>query len=183
MSKGWKYVHGDWNILCDVCNIRVKASTTRQRWDGFRVCENCFEIRHPQDFVKATTDHISVPFSRPRGTDTFVPVTYVSYPSEILVLDEILAKDAVKTVPNVVITGGSTLDESLGMQFLGEAPLAGSGTGGGYTNELYLSETVSISIGRTVSPSDTLSISESVSVNHIYNQSLGSNALATITLG
>jgi len=39
------------------------------RWDGFIVCKEDWEARHPQDFIKAKTDRISVPFSRPQRDD------------------------------------------------------------------------------------------------------------------
>lgn len=76
MSRGWNYVSGDWNIICDVCSLKLKASKTKQRWDGFRVCPDCFETRHPMDFIKARNDKISVPFVRPQPTDSFVTVNY-----------------------------------------------------------------------------------------------------------
>lgn len=183
MAKGWDYRSGDWNLICDVCSKKVKASTTKERWDGFRVCPSCFETRQPLDFIRVRQDKISVEFTRSQQTDTFVPINWTSYPNETITIDEVVSKDVGKTVPNDFIVTSSFIDESLGTQYLAAAPLGGSGTSGGYTNELYLSETVTVSLGRTVSPSDTLTISESVSITHIYNQSLGSQALAVITLG
>ena len=76
MSKTWVYRSGDWNCICDVCSIKIKASKTKQRWDGLVVCPNCFEHRHPQDFIKVRQDKITVPFLRPRPTDTFTSVSY-----------------------------------------------------------------------------------------------------------
>lgn len=78
MSRGWKWDSGSWWVLCDVCNKKTQANQTKQRWDGFIVCKEDWEVRHPQDFVKATTDKISVPFTRPRGTDEFVTVNYIN---------------------------------------------------------------------------------------------------------
>lgn len=66
------YVSGDHNLICDVCSRKIKASESRLRWDGFIVCKDDWEIRHPQDFVKARQDKITVPFSRPRPTDGFI---------------------------------------------------------------------------------------------------------------
>ena len=75
MSKGWRYDSGDWLIICDSCGTKVRASQTRQRWDGFQVCPGCFEQRHPQDFVRASADKISVPFTRPQpARDVFIEV-------------------------------------------------------------------------------------------------------------
>ena len=59
------YVPGSWNTTCDSCGKKVKAHQSKQRWDGLQVCGDCFETRHPQDFVRAKQDKISVPFTRP----------------------------------------------------------------------------------------------------------------------
>lgn len=66
------YVPGSWNVICDSCGKKIKASEAKQRWDGLIVCPEDFEMRQPQDFVKARADKISVPFTRPRPTDVFV---------------------------------------------------------------------------------------------------------------
>ena len=78
MSKEWSYTSGDWLILCDVCNKKIKASESKKRWDGFVVCAEDFEMRHPQDFIRVRSDKISVPFTRPRTTDVFTDVPYIS---------------------------------------------------------------------------------------------------------
>lgn len=66
------YVSGGWNVICDSCGKKIKASEAKQRWDGLIVCPNDFEMRQPQDFVKARADKITVPFTRPRPTDDFI---------------------------------------------------------------------------------------------------------------
>lgn len=78
MGKNWSYVSGDWWIICDVCSQKVKASKTRERWDGFRVCKGCWEPRHSLDFIRARNDRISVPFSRPQPADQFASTSYVT---------------------------------------------------------------------------------------------------------
>jgi hypothetical protein len=65
MSKGWTYIPGQWNVICQVCGKKIKANESKHRWDGFIVCEEDYETRHPQDFVKAKVDKISVPFVSP----------------------------------------------------------------------------------------------------------------------
>ena len=72
------YVSGSHNITCDVCSRKIKAHEAKQRWDGFIVCPDDFENRQPQDFVKAQTDKISVPFVRPIPTLLFTNVTYTT---------------------------------------------------------------------------------------------------------
>lgn len=66
------FASGGWNLICDSCGKKIKASEAKQRWDGLIVCPDDFEMRQPQDFVKARSDKITVPFSRPRPTDLFV---------------------------------------------------------------------------------------------------------------
>lgn len=73
------YKAGDWNIICDVCAKKFKASEAKERWDGFIVCPDDYEMRHEQDFVQARLDKITVPFSRPRPVDVFVNIPYPFY--------------------------------------------------------------------------------------------------------
>lgn len=70
MAKNY-YVSGNWNVICDVCSKKIKASDAKQRWDGLIVCPSDFEHRHPQDYIRAKTDKITVPFTRPRPVDGF----------------------------------------------------------------------------------------------------------------
>ena len=78
MSKNY-YISGEWNLICDVCGKKIKAHKAKHRWDGLVVCEKDYEARHPQDFVKARVDKITVPFLRPRPVDVFVNVDYYDY--------------------------------------------------------------------------------------------------------
>lgn len=88
MSKNY-YVSGGFNVICDVCSKKIKASEAKHRWDGFVVCPDDFENRHPQDFVKAHIDKITVPFQRPIPTLLFTNVTYISiYVDEDYVEDQ-----------------------------------------------------------------------------------------------
>lgn len=70
MAKNY-YVSGQWNVTCDVCSKKIKAHEAKQRWDGFIVCQEDYEQRHPQDFVRARSDKISVPFQRPIQTPNY----------------------------------------------------------------------------------------------------------------
>ena len=73
------YISGQWNVICDVCSKKIKSGLAKQRWDGFIVCPEDFEFRHPQDFVRARQDKISVPFSRPIPNEIFIAVNYNFY--------------------------------------------------------------------------------------------------------
>jgi len=78
MSKN-HYISGQWNVTCDVCSKKIKAHDAKTRWDGLVVCPDDFEHRHPQDYVKAKLDKITVPFTRPRPPDVFTNVVYPLY--------------------------------------------------------------------------------------------------------
>jgi len=77
MNKNY-YVPGDYNVVCDVCSKKIKASDAKQRWDGLIVCPSDFEHRHPQDYIRAKTDKITVPFTRPIPTFIFTNITYIN---------------------------------------------------------------------------------------------------------
>lgn len=59
------YKHGDYNVICDRCGFKYKASETKLEWTGFLVCRTCYEERHPQDFVRGVKDVQQVPIARP----------------------------------------------------------------------------------------------------------------------
>ena len=77
MSKNY-YISGEFNLICDRCSEKIKAHKAKHEWTGFIVCDDCYETRHPQDFVKASIDKITTPFARPRPADQFVTVTYIN---------------------------------------------------------------------------------------------------------
>jgi hypothetical protein len=73
---------GEWNLVCDRCSKKIKADESKLEWTGFIVCNDCYEQRHPQDFVKTRQDKISVPFSRPIPQEIFIAVPYNFYIDE-----------------------------------------------------------------------------------------------------
>lgn len=56
---------GSYNVICDVCGLKYKASDVSRRWDGMMVCKSDLEPRHPQEFVRAVPDVSKLPFVRP----------------------------------------------------------------------------------------------------------------------
>jgi len=78
MAKNY-YVSGQWNVTCDRCSRKVKSGEIRKEWTGFLVCDLCYEMRHPQDFVRAKQDKIYVPDSRPIPALVFTNVDYPIY--------------------------------------------------------------------------------------------------------
>lgn len=72
MSGRFQYREGDWNIICDRCGFKIKASQSKLEWDNLRVCKRCWEPRHPQEFARPLRDDQKVPFTRPEQEDEFV---------------------------------------------------------------------------------------------------------------
>jgi hypothetical protein len=71
MSKGWSFTSGQWLAICDSCGEKHKSGDLRKRWDGFMVCQPCWEPRHQQDFLRTRPDHQAVPWSRPQLVEAF----------------------------------------------------------------------------------------------------------------
>jgi hypothetical protein len=63
---------GDYNVICDSCGRKYKASTMRKRWDGLLVCKEDYEIKHPQLSMKVRGDKQTVPIPRPEAADQFL---------------------------------------------------------------------------------------------------------------
>lgn len=72
------YRPGDHYVICDECGFKVRASETRKRWDGVRVCTKDWEPRHPQDFVRGRSDRQRVADPRPETADYFLTDNEVS---------------------------------------------------------------------------------------------------------
>jgi len=65
---------GDWNAVCHECGAKKKASQLRRHWQGYYVCPNHWEPRHPQDFVRARADVQTPPWTQPDPPDEFIAV-------------------------------------------------------------------------------------------------------------
>jgi len=72
MTKEWQYISGDNWVICDQCGEKHRKSEMRLRWDNLWVDPLCFELRHPQDFVRARIDKIVADVIRDRPADVFV---------------------------------------------------------------------------------------------------------------
>lgn len=72
MSYWRSYRKGDHLATCDACGQTYYASQMRMRWDNLFVCQEDYEVRHPQDFVRAIPDDPRAEPARPPPTDAFV---------------------------------------------------------------------------------------------------------------
>jgi len=75
---------GEWNVQCFRCGFKYKSSEVRRQWQGYWVCNRCWEPRLPQVFVRAVPDNPSVPFAQPES------VVYVgpNFPYGLLTEDD-----------------------------------------------------------------------------------------------
>jgi hypothetical protein len=71
-----RYDNGDWIADCDVCGRKYKASALSQRWDGLMCCDDDWEIRQPQDFVRGVPDTQIAPWLRPEPPDQFIIINF-----------------------------------------------------------------------------------------------------------
>ncbi len=75
MSYIPRYDKGNWIAMCDVCGRKYKASALTKRWDGLMCCQEDWEIRQPQDFVRGVLDTQIAPWLRSEPSDSFIAVT------------------------------------------------------------------------------------------------------------
>ena len=75
MSYIPRYDKGNWIAMCDVCGRKYKASALTKRWDGLMCCQQDWEIRQPQDFVRGVLDTQIAPWLRSEPSDSFIPVS------------------------------------------------------------------------------------------------------------
>lgn len=61
------YKPGSWNVACWRCGRKRKGDEMRRQWQGFWVCPEHWEPRHPQDFVKGVPDNPAPPYSQPES--------------------------------------------------------------------------------------------------------------------
>lgn len=92
--KNWLKL-GDYNVICDSCGRKYKASTMKKRWDGLFVCTDDYEIRHPQLSLRVRGDKQTVPMPRPDAVvDTFT--SYLCSVSESNALADIASADCAR---------------------------------------------------------------------------------------
>jgi hypothetical protein len=66
------YTPGDYLATCYRCGFVRLASLMRKHWQGYWVCPDHWEERHPQDFVRGVPDEQTVPWAQPPPEDVFI---------------------------------------------------------------------------------------------------------------
>lgn len=70
-GKADYYADGSWNAVCFECGFKFKHFQLKKHWQGYYVCESCWEPRQPQDFVRALPDLETPPWTQPQPADVF----------------------------------------------------------------------------------------------------------------
>lgn len=71
-KPGW--IAGRYSAICDVCGFRFHSDRLKRRWDSLMVCEQDWETRHPQDFIKLRSEKITPDWVREEPIDAFLNV-------------------------------------------------------------------------------------------------------------
>lgn len=87
MSYIARYDKGDWIALCDVCGRKYKASNLKKRWDGLMCCDDDWEIRQPQDFVRGIADTQIAPWLRSEPSNSFITFAFTP-PAALITVTE-----------------------------------------------------------------------------------------------
>jgi hypothetical protein len=123
---------GSYNVTCDRCGKKIKNTSARKEWTGLIVCGRCLDERHPQDFVRARVDHMTVPVARPLPVFTFLTTPNTGITGRLLTPLPSGPENVWDNgnIVNVSVTGGA-LASVTELQLLGGANLiAIQGTNG-----------------------------------------------------
>lgn len=182
MGRADYLAEGDFNAQCYECGKKFKASMLKKHWQGYYVCPEHWEARQPQDFVRTIPDLQAPPWAQPLPANVFLPTDYTPSVSDLFYIDDLIAKDVTKVISNVM-TYGPDAGTPLGGCVLAGETLAGGGNPIGPSNEIYLTDSISVSMTTNLTASDTLTLTESVTYFFYKPNALAMQALATSTLG
>ena len=112
MSYISRYDKGDWIALCDVCGRKYKASVLKKRWDGLMCCDDDWEIRQPQDFVRGIPDTQIAPWLRSEPSNSFVTFAFTPPPVLIPVTETVTLSLAIikKDYTDIDLINGSVIN-------------------------------------------------------------------------
>lgn len=65
---------GDWNAICFECGRKFKSTMLKRHWQGYYVCPEHWEPRHPQDFVRGIPDVQTPPWTQTPPRPNFVVI-------------------------------------------------------------------------------------------------------------
>ena len=76
------YASGKYALgICDQCGQQVMLNELKKTWEGFKVCWECYEPKHPQlEPLRAVSDPEALYQPRPEKYEVFV--VYVGIPGD-----------------------------------------------------------------------------------------------------
>lgn len=73
---------GDTNAICDTCGFKYKISELSKQWDGLMTCKDCWDYRHPQEYIRGIPDTGNPPANpRPEAADQYENLTATTTPA------------------------------------------------------------------------------------------------------
>ena len=71
------YKSGDHWADCQRCDFQFRTGDMTKEWNGLWVCTDCYEARHPQDFLRVQEEKIAAdqPIN-PSDTSNTISVTF-----------------------------------------------------------------------------------------------------------
>ena len=64
--------------MCEVCGFVFHSDKKRVMWNGLVVDPKCYEVRHPQDFIRGKKDQQAVDNPAPEPGNILLAVTSVT---------------------------------------------------------------------------------------------------------
>lgn len=118
-AHGAGFVPGNRWVECDRCGFDYRKNQIKLEWNGLAVCLKCWETRHPQDFVKAVTDHIA-----PYGPVRTEKISYLDQSAVTAQTDE----QALAIIS--ILEGGESTPTSLTTSAVAGVAIAGAAISG-----------------------------------------------------
>ncbi len=108
MRPRGSYQPGKWLMLCDRCGFTYYNTELKKEWNGLYTCKECWEPRHPSDFIKSRAEDTSVPYARPDTTNLAYGTIGDANVSLICGTDERLQHASTTLTANRVVTLSQT---------------------------------------------------------------------------
>lgn len=71
MGRADYYKPGSWNAICYECGFKRKGDELLRYWQGYFLCERCWNPRQPQDFARTLPDNPTPPWTQPQPAWVF----------------------------------------------------------------------------------------------------------------
>lgn len=157
------YIAGDHWGICDVCGLAYRQRDLRKRWDGAVVCRHDWEIRHPQDFVRARKEDPS-----PKGLVRSEPRDRFLYRVPAREVSKISDEVDVSAAYYTQIEPYEDLSDDTSIAGVAVSGLAVSGIGGPHI--VKVSEEVEFKIAYTEEETDYLSVYDTSDISANYTE-------------